>query len=162
MGASATAVAMAAATPKEAYEISGPLDPTRFYPRSGALPAVVEVRNQTGPWDTVGQTRMLRLSDGGHVVETITDAVSPTYFAYELSDFQKLFGALVTGARAEWRFEREAEGTSIRWTYTFFGKPGRGWIVALIVKLLWGPYMHGVLPPIANEVSRQAAAQAKA
>jgi hypothetical protein len=149
---------MAAATPKEAYEISGPLDPVRFYPRSGLLPAVVEVRDQTGPWDAVGQTRMLRLSDGGYVVETITDTESPTYFAYELSEFQKLFGALVNGARAEWRFEREAEGTSIRWTYTFFGKPGRGWMVAIVVKLLWGPYMRTVLPPIAHEVSRQAAA----
>ena len=155
---SATAVAMADATPKQAYDISGPLDPTAFYPRSGALPAVVEVRGQTGPWDTVGQTRTLALSDGGHVVETITDTDSPTYFAYELSDFQKLFGVLVTGARAEWRFEREAGGTSIRWTYTFFGKPGRGWIVAAIVTLLWGPYMSRVLPPIAREVSRQAAA----
>ncbi|MBU1586354.1 MAG: SRPBCC family protein [Actinobacteria bacterium] len=158
-GSSATATAMAKATPKEAYDISGPLDPTAFYPKSGALPAVVEVRDQTGSWDTVGRTRKLMLSDGGHVIETITDTESPVYFAYELSDFQKLFGALVKGARAEWRFEREAEGTSIRWTYTFFGKPGRGWIVALIVKLLWGPYMHKVLPPIANEVSRQAAAK---
>ncbi|MBN9240450.1 MAG: hypothetical protein BGO97_12110 [Micrococcales bacterium 70-64] len=162
MGASATATEMAAATPKQAYDISGPLDPTRFYPRSGLLPAVVEVRGQTGPWDTVGQTRMLMLSDGGHVVETITDTISPTYFAYELSDFQKLFGALVKGARAEWRFERTAEGTSIQWTYTFFGKPGRGWIVGLIVRLLWGPYMQKVLPPIAHEVSRQAAARAEA
>lgn len=158
-GSSATATAMAKATPKEAYDISGPLDPTAFYPKSGALPAVVEVRDQTGAWDTVGRTRKLMLSDGGHVIETITDTESPVYFAYELSDFQKLFGALVKGARAEWRFEREAEGTSIRWTYTFFGKPGRGWLVSLIVKLLWGPYMHKVLPPIANEVSRQAAAK---
>ena len=154
---SATAVAMADATPKQAYEISGPLDPAQFYPKSGPLPAVVVVRDQTGPWDVVGHSRRLMLSDGGHVIETITDTDSPTYFAYELSDFQKLFGALVTGARAEWRFEREAEGTSIRWTYTFFGKPGRGWIVGLIVTLLWGPYMHKVLPPIGREVSRQAA-----
>ena len=152
-------MATAIATPKQAYEISGALDPARFYPRSGPLPGVVEVRGQTGPWNTVGQTRLLALSDGGHVVETITDAESPTLFAYELSDFQGLFGALVPGARAEWRFEREAEGTSIRWTYTFFGRPGRRWIVALIVRLLWAPYMRRVLPPIADEVSRRAAAR---
>ncbi|CAN5309647.1 hypothetical protein BH09ACT5_BH09ACT5_00500 [soil metagenome] len=149
---------MAAATPKQAYDISGPLDPTAFYPKSGPLPAVVEVRGQSGSWDTVGRTRMLMLSDGGHVVETITDTDSPTYFAYELSDFQKLFGALVKGARAEWRFDREAQGTSIRWTYTFFARPGRGWLIAIIVRLLWAPYMRRVLPPIAREVTRQAAA----
>ena len=156
MQASATAVATVTATPKQAYDISGPLDPTKFYPKSGALPAVVEVRNQTGTWDAVGRSRKLMLSDGGHVIETITDANSPAYFAYELSDFQKLFGALVDHARAEWRFIGEGDGTSIRWTYTFFGKPGRGWMVGLIVRLLWAPYMRKVLSPIANEVSRQA------
>jgi hypothetical protein len=156
-GSSATAVAVARANPKQAYVISGPLDPTTFYPRSGLLPAVVSVQDQSGNWDTIGRTRRLMLSDGGHVIETITDTDSPTYFAYELSDFQKLFGALVSGARAEWRFERVAHGTRISWTYTFFGKPGRRWAVALIVRLLWAPYMKKVLPPIAREVSRQAA-----
>ena len=155
-GTSATSVAVAIATPKQAYEISGPLDPAKFYPRSGLLPAVVAVHDQSGTWDTVGRTRKLMLSDGGHVIETITDTDSPTYFAYELSDFQKLFGSLVSGARAEWRFERVETGTQISWTYTFFGKPGRNWIAALIVRLLWAPYMKRVLPPIAREVSRQA------
>ena len=156
-GTSATAIAVAQATPKQAWEISGPLDPTKFYPKSGVLPSVREVRQQSGSWDTIGRTRMLILSDGGHVIETITVADSPTYFAYELSDFQKLFGLLVAGARAEWRFESVDTGTRISWTYTFVGKPGRGWAVAIIVTLLWGPYMRKVLPPIAREVSRQAA-----
>ena len=155
--ASASAEAIAQATPKTTYDVSGPLDPTKFYPRFGPLPAVVAVRNQTGAWDTPGRTRQLMLSDGGHVIETITDAVSPNYFAYELSDFQKLFGMLVTGARAEWRFDRVAGGTRIHWTYTFHGKPGRAWIVKLIVKLWWGPYMQKVLPPIANAVEQPAA-----
>jgi len=96
------------------------------------------------------------LSDGGHVVETITDAASPDLFAYELTDFQNLFGRLVSGARAEWRFEPEAGGTSIRWTYTFFALPGRTGIVRAIVKLFWAPYMRRVLPPIAREVERLA------
>lgn len=149
---SAQAIAIAQTTPKSAWEISGPLDPTAFYPKFGPLPAVVGVRDQTGSWDTVGRSRTLLLSDGSSVVETITDADSPTYFAYELSRFTKLFGRLVAGARAEWRFERMDSGTSIRWTYTFRAKPGRGWIVALIVRLFWERYMTRVLPPIAAAV----------
>ena len=143
-------------TPERAYELSGPLDPTLFYPGQGPLPAVVSVQNQTGGWNAAGRTRTLLLSDGGHVVETITDARSPDLFAYELADFQKLFGWLVSGARAEWRFEPEAGGTSIRWTYTFFALPGRTGIVRAIVKLWWAPYMRRVLPPIAREVERLA------
>ena len=152
--ASATAEVVTSVTPKQAYEISGPINPTRFYPKYGPLPAVTQVRDQSGSWDTVGRTRRLMLSDGGSVIETITDTESPGYFAYELSDFTKLFGVLVSGARAEWRFERVAEGTRIRWTYTFHGLPGRAWIVKLIVRLWWGPYMQRVLPPIAAEVER--------
>ena len=110
---SAQAIAIAQTTPKRAWDVSGLLDPTTFYPKFGPLPAVVGVRDQTGSWDTVGRSRTLLLSDGSSVVETITDADSPTYFAYELSDFTKLFGRLVAGARAEWRFERRDMGTSI-------------------------------------------------
>ncbi len=151
---SAAAEAVVQTTPKRAWEVSGPIDATRFYPKFGPLPAVTEVRNQTGAWDAVGQTRTLLLSDGGSVVETITDADSPTLFAYELSDFQKLFGRLVSGARAEWRFERVGSGTRIRWTYEFHALAGRGWIVGLIVRLFWARYMKRVLPPIAAEVDR--------
>lgn len=98
---------------------AGPLDPTRFYPRFGPLPAVIEVREQSGEWNTVCRTRTLMLSDGGHVIETITDTDSPALFAYELSEFQKLFGILVSGARAEWRCEPCQSSSIIRWSYTF-------------------------------------------
>jgi hypothetical protein len=153
-GKSASADAVARATPKQAFDISAPVDPVRFYPKYGPLPAVTAVRDQSGSWDTVGRTRKLLLSDGGSVIETITDAASPTYFAYELHDFQKLFGKLVSGARAEWHFEPVAGGTRITWTYAFHPLPGRGFIVGAIVALFWAPYMKRVLPSIVREVER--------
>jgi hypothetical protein len=156
-GRSASADGVAQATVLQAYEISGPIDPSKFYPRYGPLPAVTAVHDQSGSWDTVGRTRTLILSDGGSVIETITDTDSPGLFAYELSDFQKIFGKLVKGARAEWRFERVTGGTRIRWTYTFFPLPRAGWIIGLIVSLFWGPYMKRVLPDIIREVERVAA-----
>ncbi|MBH0129400.1 SRPBCC family protein [Salinibacterium sp. NK8237] len=156
-GVTATAHARTRTNAQQAYEFSGPLDPGQFYPRFGPLPAVVTVLEQSGTWNAVGHSRRLVLSDGGHVIETITDADAPELFAYELSDFQKLFGMLVSGARAEWRFDDRSTGSRIRWSYTFFAKPARGWIVWLIVRLWWGRYMRRVLPPIAREVERLAA-----
>tara|TARA_R110002124_G_scaffold75304_2_gene202073 strand:- start:4013 stop:4519 length:507 start_codon:yes stop_codon:yes gene_type:complete len=153
----ARASALTRASARQAYELSGPLDPTEFYPRFGPLPAVVAVLDQSGSWDTVGRTRRLVLSDSGHVVETITDTELPSLFAYELADFQKLFGMLVSGARAEWRFDDSIPGARISWSYTFFAKPARRWIVWLIVRLWWGRYMRRVLPPIAREIERLAA-----
>jgi hypothetical protein len=139
-----------------AWSIATPLTPVGFYPRFGPLPAVIEVRDQTGEWDAVGQTRTLMLSDGGSVVEHTSEVVRPGFFAYELTDFQKLFGKIVSGARAEWRFREVAGGTSIRWTYTFTALPGRRWLLAAIVGNLWAPYMRRVLPGIVAEVERRA------
>ena len=154
-GKGASADGVAAAPLADTYTLANTVDPTKQYPKFGPLPAVVEVVDQSGPWDTVGQTRMLRLSDGGHVIETITDADHPTFFAYELSDFQKLFGKLVEGARAEWRFTKVQAGTRITWTYVFHPKPRAGWIVGAIVALFWAPYMRRVLPGIIRAVEAQ-------
>jgi hypothetical protein len=153
-GKGADADGVAAVALVTAYERTSTVDPTRQYPKFGPLPAVLEVVDQTGSWDSVGRTRMLRLSDGGHVIERITDAAHPAYFAYELSDFQKLFGTLVEGARAEWRFTTVAGGTRIHWSYVFHPKPRAGWIVGAIVKLFWAPYMRRVLPGIVRAVER--------
>ncbi|MGX5680010.1 SRPBCC family protein [Schumannella luteola] len=151
---SATATALAAAMPDATWSFVSAHDPAQYYPSFGPLPAVIAVSDQTGPWTVVGQSRMLHLSDGGTVVETITDADSPTYFAYNLSAFRKLFGRLVSGARAEWRLEREGDGTRIRWIYTFHPKRGARPLVALIVQLWWSRYMRRVLPRIAADAGR--------
>ncbi len=152
---SAQADAAALSTPTRAWDDLTQLDAPTFYSKFGPLPAVTGVRDQTGDWRSVGQTRTLLLSDGGSVVETITNADSPVLFAYELTEFQKLFGMLVSSARAEWHFEPSPAGTSIRWTYEFHAKRGRGWFVGLIVKLFWAPYMRRVLPPIAASFERE-------
>jgi hypothetical protein len=145
---SATATAHVDALPSTVFPRLTQHDATRFYPKAGVLPAVVEVRHQTGGWDAAGQTRTLVLSDGGSVKETLRSATEPL-FAYDLSNFTGVFGALVAGARSEWRVAAEGAGSSIAWTYAFTAQPGRGLLVAAIVRFAWAPYMRRVLPPIA-------------
>ncbi len=157
-GHGARVQAIAPAGPARTFDLLTPSDPTRFYPRSGVIPAVVSVTDQTSAWDAVGQTRMLHLSDGSTVVETTTDVDRPGFFAYELTRFTKVFGPLVDHARAEWRFDAADGGTRITWSYTFFGRPGRGWIVALIVRLAWAGYMRRVIVGLVDEVRRVEAA----
>ncbi|MCU1406571.1 MAG: hypothetical protein JWQ43_2874 [Glaciihabitans sp.] len=148
---------VAHAHPRLSWDIALQTSPTRFYPKFGPLPAVTEVRDQPSTWDGIGFTRTLMLSDGGSVVETITDSSRGEFFAYNLSDFQKLLGALVTGGRAEWTFTEQPGGTRIRWTYEFHPRPGRGWIVQGIVRFLWAPYMRRVMPRIVRGITREAA-----
>ena len=147
-----SAQAIAPAEPARTFDILTPSDPSRFYPKFRVIPATIAVENQTGAWDAVGQTRTLKLSDGSSVVETTTDVDRPGFFAYELTDFTKVFGPLVDHARAEWHFDAAEGGTRITWTYTFFGRRGRGWIVALIIKFAWAAYMRKVIVGLVDEV----------
>lgn len=135
------------------FRIVTTVDPARFYPRFGVLPAVVEVRDQSGPWDAAGRTRTLVLSDGGTLVETLREVAPPALFTYDLSRFTGLFARLVAGGHAEWRFSPHEGGTRIVWTYAFTPLRGRGLLVGAIVRLAWAPYMRRVLPPIAAEAA---------
>lgn len=154
MASSARAEGFAPAKPDRTFAIMTPSDPTRFYPRFGPIPAIVEVSDQTGAWDAVAQSRTLTLSDGGTLVERIKVVDPPRRFAYQLTDFTGFFGTLVAFADAEWDFDASVEGTRIRWTYTFHAQPQRGWIVRVIVRLWWARYMKKVLPLLIDEVRR--------
>jgi len=156
MASTARAEGFAPASPDRTFAIITPADPSRFYPKFGPLPAVVSVRDQTGAWDAVGQSRMLVLSDGGSVVERLTVVDPPRRFAYRLSDFTGVFSTLVAFAETEWDFDASVAGTRIRWTYSFHAQPKRGWIVRLIVRLFWARYMKRVLPAFVAEVAREA------
>ena len=147
---------VAAASLESTWAIAQPITPVGFYPRFGPLPAVVEVRDQTGAWDAPGQSRTLVLSDGGSVVEHTRIVDRPGFFAYELTDFQKLFKLLVDHARAEWTFTEVEGGTLVSWSYEFFSRPRWGWAVRLIVARAWEPYMRQVLPEIVHEAERLA------
>jgi Polyketide cyclase / dehydrase and lipid transport len=146
---------MVAPTPiKATYDFVGSIDPTKYYRRFGPLPAVKEVLDQKGTWNKVGSTRRLLLSDWGHVREKITDANSPTFFAYDSHDFQKIFGHLVYGSRAEWSFTAVAGGTSIHWNYSFHPRPKMTPAVEVIVGVFWAPYMRKVLRKIVRDLKR--------
>ena len=134
------------------WDVALQTPPPAFYPSFGPLPAVVGVQGQPKTWDRVGYTRTLLLSDGSTVVETITGSERGASFGYDLTDFTKLFGRLVSGAHAEWTFVTERSATKITWSYEFHTLPGRGWLVNAIVSLFWARYMRRVLPRIIAEI----------
>jgi len=148
--ASVEAVANASALRSWTIALQSP--PTLFYPSFGPLPAVVAVHGQPANWDVAGYSRTLELSDGGSVVETITHSDPGVFFGYDLTRFEKLFGRLVSGARAEWTFTPEGANTRIRWSYAFHPLAGRSLVVRAIVALFWAPYMRRVLPTIVTAI----------
>lgn len=150
--ARASVEAVANASTLRSWTIALQSPPTLFYPSFGPLPAVVAVHGQPADWDVAGYSRTLELSDGGSVVETITQSDPGVFFGYDLTRFQKLFGRLVSGARAEWTFTAEGASTRIRWSYAFHPLAGRSLVVRAIVALFWAPYMRRVLPTIVTAI----------
>src|SRR6188768_2038778 len=116
------------------WDVVTTIDPSRFYPKYRLIPATIAVREQTGPWNVVGQSRKLLLADNGWVVEHVTEISEPSVFIYELNDFQKLFKILVDHAVAEWRFREDGDGTMVTWTYRFLPRRRWSWAVRLLVR----------------------------
>jgi hypothetical protein len=88
-----------------------------FRRRRLAIPPVKEVRDQTGEWGTVGQTRTIVTADGGTVLETLTSNDRPHSFGYTISEIRGPMKPLVASADGLWTFEPAGTGTRITWTW---------------------------------------------
>lgn len=142
--------------PAEAFAPATMIDLTVIFRGLGPLPAVIAIRDQSGPWDHVGAHRNPVLSDGTTAHEEITDNRPPSYFAYEVSGFTNILGRFVTGARGEWTFIPASDGgTVITWTYTFRPLERRTAAVRLLIAPLWAIYMRRALAATVKELQRQ-------
>lgn len=110
--------------------------------RRGPFPAVTRVEGQTGDWDHVGATRLIHLSDGGTVRETVVEYAGSSGFAYDLEGFTDIFGRIVHGVRGEWTAAAGAGGTDLRWTWRFDPRPGWGLFARYLLAPAWGLYMR--------------------
>ena len=88
-----------------------------FRRRRLAIPPIREVRDQSGEWGSVGQTRTIATADGGTVLETLTSNERPHSFGYTISDVRGPMKPLVASAEGLWTFEPAGTGTRITWSW---------------------------------------------
>ncbi len=144
--------------PSQAFDIVAPIDLSRIFKRWGPFPGVRGVRNQTGDWDTVGQSRNPDLTDGTASYEEITEYTANHSFAYELTGFTNALGHLIQGVRGEWTFTPDAGGTLIRWTYEFKPLHRRQILVRRVLAPLWRRYMQNSIDAAASVVEQESPA----
>lgn len=142
-----TSVEITVDVPREkAFERCLPLDPRHIVHRYRGMPAVVDITEQTGPWNEVGPTRRLHLSDGSTVTEELTRVEPPNVFGYRIFGCSGPVGALASGAEAQWRFSDAGKGTHIAWTYTFLPRNALARaLLSPVVSLLWRGSMAAAL-----------------
>lgn len=140
-GIALTVSAHTSAPPEVAFDTIAPIDLARIFERWLLIPGVAGVRDQSGPWDAVGRTRTVMLSDGTGVEERLTRFDRPNSFGYRVGPFPPPLGRLASEADGEWRFAASAGGgTEIEWTYRFVPRPGGRMLTRLVIAPLWRGY----------------------
>jgi hypothetical protein len=111
------------------------------------LPGVARTTDTTGPWDKAGSTRIVHLTDGNTVRETVATATAPDYFAYRLTEFSNpLIRTIVREARGQWWFADDGAGVRAKWTYTAESRNLPAMVILYpVIKILWNRYMQAAM-----------------
>ena len=92
--------------------------PQIFGRRYWAIAPIVEVSGQKDEWGAaVGQTRTIKMSDGGNMLETLTVIDQPNRFGYTISNVKGMLKLLVAAASGTWAFQPDGDGTRITWSW---------------------------------------------
>jgi hypothetical protein len=144
------------ASREDTFDVIVPIDLSTIFKRWLFIPGVEGVRDQSGPWDTAGQTRTVLLSDGTSAAESLTSVNRPEGFSYRVGPFPRPLGLLANSANGSWTFTSKAKGvTAIRWTYSFQPAPGRAWLVRFIIAPAWRRYAQRGLDLAVAQVEHQ-------
>jgi hypothetical protein len=138
--------------PQRAFDVTLPIPLTAIFSRRfGLLPPIKEVRGQNGVWGQVGQTRTVVTTDGGAMLELLTEIDSPHSFSYLLSDISGPMGPLVDSIEGRWEFESQENDTQITWRWTLHTR-GLGPFVMPLVTLMWHGYARRALERLSVHV----------
>ncbi|MEV4420058.1 SRPBCC family protein [Patulibacter sp. NPDC049589] len=128
-----TVTATARVSPQRCFDAIVPIDLAAMMQGYGPLPAVRGTRDQVGPWDTPGSTRVVELADGNELSERIVAVASPEAFHYRVGPMTGPLGRVVDHIDGSFLLSQGPAGsTEVSWTYDF--RPRRG--AALAVRAL--------------------------
>jgi hypothetical protein len=126
--------------------------PSLFRKWYGPIPPIKEVRDQTGDWNAVGQSRTVVLVGGGSMREELTQFNAPHSFRYTLSDIKGPLSPLVGRVDGEWTFEPLGTSTNVTWRWTIH--PRYGFTAALlpVFGTLWKGYARQSLEELSKQL----------
>ena len=91
--------------------------PDLFDRRSGVMPAIREVRDQTGPWSRPGETRTVVTTDGGRVHEVLVAVERPQSFSYRVEPVAGPVRHLMDQAEGTFDLTPVDGGVEVTWTW---------------------------------------------
>jgi hypothetical protein len=134
---------------EHAYDVLLPTPPPELFSRRyAAIPPIREIRDQEGEWGILGQTRTIKLSDGGTMRETLTSIDRPASFGYRISDVTGPMKPLVTEISGEWRFDPVGTGVRITWAWTVHPRGRLGGLAMPVFARMWRGYARQAMDEI--------------
>lgn len=115
------------------------------------LPAIDATERLAGGerWGTeVGQSRRIRLADGGSMVETVRTRAAPSGVTYAMSDLTGPFATLFDGVLGEWTFEQAGPGTRVTWRWRLRPRNLVGRLATPLIAAMWQGYAAKALERI--------------
>jgi hypothetical protein len=128
--------------------------PEVFAKRYAAFPAIKEVVDAPDEWGTPGQTRTIRLADGGHVRETLTVVDRPRVFGYVLDEIHGALAPFVRTVDGEWTFAPEDDGTRVDWAWTLHSKRAPARLTLNVIGRMWKGYADRALTGLETILTR--------
>jgi hypothetical protein len=119
--------------------------PELFARRYAALPPIREVRDQTGEWGTVGQTRTIVLADRGTLRETLVSVDRPRSFGYRISDVTGPMKPLASSIDGLWTLEEAGTGVRITWAWTLHPASAAAGLLMPAFARMWRGYARQAL-----------------
>lgn len=121
-----------------------PLDEL-FTRRYGPIPPIRSVEGQQGAWGTVGQSRVIRLADGGSMREELTSLERPRSFAYRISEVTGAMKPIAARVDGLWSFEPAGTGVQICWQWTVHPASKIGAVALPVFARFWRGYARQAL-----------------
>jgi hypothetical protein len=116
----------------------------------GPIPPIKEVRDQTGEWQSPGQTRVVLLTGGGSMREELTSVDPPHSFGYTLTDITGPLAALVGRAEGQWVFTPSGSATTVTWRWNIHARSPLSAPLLPVVGWLWKGYARKSLETLSG------------
>lgn len=127
--------------------------PTLFRRWYGPIPPISGVRDQTGDWSTVGESRTLILTGGGTMREQLTRVDPPRSFGYTISNITGPLSALASSIDGVWSFEPAGTGTRVGWQWTIHPRYRLGAAALPVFGWLWRGYAAQALEDLSDRLT---------
>jgi polyketide cyclase/dehydrase/lipid transport protein len=127
--------------------------PTLFRRWYGPIPPISKVEDQTGDWDAIGQTRIVRLTGGGSMREQLTHLDAPHAFGYVLSEIKGPLAPLVSRVEGEWLFAPAGGGTKVTWRWTLHPRSRLAVVALPVFGRLWRGYARQALEELQRQLT---------